>query len=136
MATNTADDEERVLSTVAIGKIAEALGKYIDARSDPNLPRFIVTDQTAREYEVTKEDIEASPKLRRLAQLAITKQEMYCLAQGMNGVGVSMSIFRLKQKQHGYADKFEQDITSNGVTLQFVNNVPRPQDVAKKQRKS
>lgn len=108
-------------------EVCSALYDYIVDEEDPILAGFIFTP-TALKYNVRIDDFSAKayPKLSELAELAFRKQEAYVLRKGMNGQATGMSIFRLKQKQFGYTDRTEQNITSNGEQVQFFNSLPRP----------
>lgn len=108
-------------------EVVAAFENYILDTEDPFIAGFIAYDPTALEYHVRDDDFSAKayPDLADLAQLAFKKQEAYMLKKGMNGQSTAMSIFRLKQRYHGYSDKFDQNITSNGESVQFINTLPR-----------
>jgi len=63
--------------------------------------------------------------MAKLMRILLSKQRTYLLRKGMNSQNVTMSIFRLKQPYHGFRDRFEQDITSQGEPIKFINTVPR-----------
>lgn len=117
-----------------VEKIKQALLDFIEDEDDPMLAKFLSFNPVALKHWVTQDDLNNYREFRPAVERAIKKQEAYVLQKGMNGQSTAMSIFRLKQPQFGYRDKFEQDITSNGEKVQFVNTVPRPSKEVKKQR--
>lgn len=99
---------------------------YIDEEEDPSAAGFVAYDPTAILYKVNKDNIYDWPELHVLSKRALAKQEHYLLKKGIGGQGAAMAIFRLKQPNFGYRDKFEQDLTTGGEKLNFANIVPRP----------
>lgn len=106
---------------------AKAFLDYIDFVDDPIIPDFLANDSVAKGMWLEESNLTTYPIFHRLVKKALKKQESYVLRKGMNGQSTAMSIFRLKQRAFGYADRFDTDITSNGEKITFVNSVPRPQ---------
>lgn len=108
-------------------EIHAAFENYITDHDDPRLSGFLANDPVALKYWVTPEDMEDWTEMELLLRRAHIKQEDYLNQKGMNGQATAMSIFRLKQPWHGYRDRFEQDISSGGEKITFINSVPRPE---------
>lgn len=107
-------------------EVLEAFEQYIIEEEDPTVVGFVANDETAIKYNVTRDNINDWDEFSTLKKRAITKQEAYLLKNGtQNKINPTLAIFRLKQPQHGYKDKFEQDISHSGQ-VQFTNDVPRP----------
>lgn len=115
-----------------VTEIKTALEKYVADTEDPTIEGFLSYDATALRLWVTKGNIETYKEFAKLVERAIVKERAYLLSKGMKGQGTAMSIFRLKQKAHGFSDRFEQDITSKGEKITFSNGVPRPGASSKK----
>ena len=93
-------------------ELAERLDAYIDAKEFPTLPEFcsIKTNPSKDTlYRLAKENDDLSDALKRL----VCKQEAK-LVSGEYKHPV-LAIFLLKQKQHGYQDKQEVDVSSRIV---------------------
>lgn len=106
-------------------EIAAAYEAFVDANEDPHAASFVVTDPVARKYWVTKDNVYDWGELALITQRALAKQESYWRDKGKNGQATAMSIFVLKQKQIGYQDRVDQNVTSNGERVTFVNTLPR-----------
>lgn len=110
-----------------IAEIYAALEDYIDGEPDPMIVRFCVFNPVALKYKVLKDNILDMPEFEHLVKFAQQKEEIFLVDAGMETPrSLTMSIFRLKQPRHGYRDRFEQDITTQGEKISFVNTVPRP----------
>src|SRR5882762_222083 len=118
-----------------VKELLAAFGEYIADTDDPHLAGFISGNPTALKYWLTDEDLDNYIEFRPYVKRALKKTEAYLLTSRANGPALPMSIFRLKQPYHGYRDRFEQDITSNGEKVQFINSVPRPIKKAEKLKK-
>lgn len=108
-------------------ELRDAFEKYINDNDDPRLAGFLSRDPIALKFWVSRKNMYDWNDMQGLLDRAHLKQEDYLNQKGMNGQATAMAIFRLKQPWHGYRDKFEQDVTSNGEKITFVNSVPRPQ---------
>jgi hypothetical protein len=115
-----------------VTEIKVAFEKYIADTEDPTVEGFLSYDPTALKLWVTKYNMDNYKEFSKLLERAIIKERAYLLSKGMKGQGTAMSIFRLKQKTHGFSDRFEQDITSKGEKITFTNAVPRPGASSKK----
>jgi hypothetical protein len=96
-------------------EVYNALEKYILDTNDPTLPDFVTSDEVALRYHVTKYNLQDWQEFSSLIKQCVAKQEAYLLKEAGKGTyNPTLAIFRLKQPQHGYRDRFESDITSNG----------------------
>lgn len=119
------------LSGDEIRELKAAYLEYIEGHDDPITAGFVANNPVAIKYALEKENIEEWPCFTKLYKRALAKTEWYLATQK----GTSpMAIFRLKQKQWNYSDRIEQNITSEGQVISFVNNVPRPGTLKKKGR--
>lgn len=86
---------------------------YIQENDDPTVVWFVSHDPYAVELMLIRETMNNWDEFKPHIKRAIQKQESYLLKQDKNP---TMSIFRLKQPQHGYKDRTEQaiDVTSGG----------------------
>lgn len=99
-------------------EVYEALIGYIKITADPTMAKFVSSDEIAIQYNVTRDNLNDWPIFSTLIKQATQKQEAFLLEQGGAGkYNPTIAIFRLKQPQHGYKDRFEQDITSNGESI-------------------
>ena len=99
-----------------IQEIVDDLREYIEIKDDPTIVGFT---SSYTKYSVNKDYISDHEEFSELRKKAIEKQEAYLLdGVTKNELNATMGIFRLKQPQHGYKDRVEQDLTSNGETLQ------------------
>lgn len=115
-------------------EVLKAFNEYIDEIDDPLIAEFVSMNPVARKYEITQDNIKEWPQLGKLVRILVAKQERYLVRKGMNGQSTAMSIFRLKQPQLGYRDRVEQDVTTGGEKIKFVNTVPRAGQEAKEKR--
>lgn len=102
-------------------EVLRAYQMYVQEMEDPHDAGFIAHSDVAQKYFITKQNLIDWKEFRPWRDLANAKQEDYLLT-AKNTV---MSIFRLKQPAHGYKDKTEQDITTNGERVTFHNTLPR-----------
>lgn len=101
-----------------IQEIVDDLAAYISEHDDPTIVGFT---STYTKYHVNKDYISDHDEFSELRKAAIEKQEAFLLNGATNNkLNPTVSIFRLKQPQHGYRDKFEQDVTSNGESISPV----------------
>lgn len=114
---------KKKFSDAEIAEIVTAYGEYIDRNEDPVIPEFTGYNLVANKYWVTKDDISHYPQFHKLTKRLLDKQETAQLRKGPSQP--AMAIFRLKQPQFGYRDKIENDFTSDGKPIQFMNAVPR-----------
>lgn len=111
-----------------IQEIYVDLEAYIENTDDPTIVGFT---SAYKKYAVNKDYISDHKEFSELRKRAIEKQEAYLL-EGVtkNKLNATMGIFRLKQPQHGYRDKVEQDITSGGdkISPLMVKFVDAPKE--------
>lgn len=94
-------------------EVFKAFEDFIVEKDDPRLTNFISYNEIALQYNVTRDNINDWAEFSTLKKKAIQKQEDYLLENGGTGkYNPTIAIFRLKQPQHGYRDRFETDITS------------------------
>lgn len=86
--------------------IAKDFEEYIDTHDDPIVVGFT---STYKKYPVYREYITQHKEFSPLVKRCVEKQEAFLLNPSTKEVPV-IRIFRLKQPQHGYKDKTEQDI--------------------------
>lgn len=114
--------------------VYNAFSRFILDNADPRITKFISVDEVALQYNITKDNMYDWEEFSELRKRAINKQEDYLLENG--GIGKynpTIAIFRLKQPQHGYKDRVEQDITSDGkgiapVLVRFIDSDARNTD--------
>lgn len=117
----------RKYNKAQVKEMCAALEQYIAATDDPFAADFLSGNEVALRYWLDDMDLYAYPAFERLRARMVKKSEATLLKETRNSKGNTiMTIFRLKQPWHGYRDKFEQDITSNGQPVTFLNTVPRP----------
>lgn len=99
-----------------IAEIVTDLSAYIERSFDPTIVGFT---STYSKYSVNKDYISDHQEFSELRKRAIEKQESFLL-QGatMNKLNPAVSIFRLKQPQHGFRDKSEVE-SSGEITHKF-----------------
>lgn len=103
-------DEERT-------EVYDLYKQYIIDNEDPILADFLTTERCI-ELDVLSHNIDDWQEFSKLKKIAIKKQEAYLLRKaGKNEYNPTVAIFRLKQKQHGYKDRVDTDITSGGEAL-------------------
>jgi polyribonucleotide nucleotidyltransferase len=97
-----------------IQEIVDDLTTYIEEREDPTIVGFT---SSYRKYSVNKDYISDHREFSELRKRAIEKQEAYLLdGVTKNKLNATMGIFRLKQPQHGFTDKQQQDVRVENVT--------------------
>ena len=98
--------------------VYKAMEDYIARTPDPIIVGFCAWDPVAIEYDITDDNINDWEEFTRLRKRATQKQEAY-LSTGVfsKGLNPTMAIFRLKQPVHGYTDRMQQDLTTNGKDL-------------------
>lgn len=97
-------------------EIANDLEQYIEEQEDPTIVGFIAT---YTKYPVNKAYMSEHEEFSNLNKRAIAKQEAFLLKGATTGkLNPAVSIFRLKQPQHGYTDKTERDIS--------IKELPKP----------
>ena len=95
-------------TALEIAEIHRDLSDYIERTADPTVVGFVAF---YRKHYVNKQYICSRPEFSDLVKLAIEKQEAYLVAGATsNRLNATFAIFRLKQPQHGWSDKQEQDI--------------------------
>lgn len=117
-------------------EIYEAFERYIVADDFPIMAGFVSADPVAIKYLVSKQNMFDWKEMRPLVDRAITKTENYLVRKGMNGQSAAMAIFVLKQAWHGYKDRTDQNITSDGEKVKFYNTLPRTVKASTKAVKS
>lgn len=108
-------------------EVLAAFRLYIERTPDPTVVGFCANDPVGFKYLLTRDNINDWPEFSTLQKFCIQKQESFLLMAGGAGrYNPTLAIFRLKQPQHGYRDRTEQDITTDGqalpVMVQFIND--------------
>lgn len=99
-------------------EVYEAFKLYIERTPDPTLVGFCANDPICFKHLITRDNINDWEEFSTLKKIAIQKQESYLLmAGGIGRYNPTLAIFRLKQPQHGYTDKTQQDLTTNGKDM-------------------
>lgn len=99
-------------------EVVDALDAYINITPDPTIVGFCAWDPVAIKYRVNKDNVHDWPECRELQKRALQKQEAYLLEGATrNRINPIMAIFRLKQPQHGYTDRVDHDLTTQGKAL-------------------
>jgi hypothetical protein len=97
-------------------EVLEAFRLYIERTPDATIVGFCAFDPVGAKYLITKDNIHDWEEFSELRNYAIQKQEAYLLEGAItNRLNATMAIFRLKQPQHGYTDKHEQENTHKFV---------------------
>jgi len=103
-------------TTEQISKIVKDLEDYIVRETDPTIVWFTSSypatwSETAqRKVYINKDFISDHDEFSELRRQAIEKQENYLMKWATsNDLNATMSVFRLKQPQHGFTDKQEID---------------------------
>jgi hypothetical protein len=108
----------RKLTAEQQAEVLEAFRLYIERTPDPTIVGFVSWDDVPLQYWVTDDDINNWNEFYALRKRAIRKQEAFLLEGATrNKINPTMAIFRLKQPTHGYTDKTQQDLTTNGKDL-------------------
>jgi len=98
-----------------IQDIVSDLTLYIESHDDPTIVGFT---SSYTKYSVNKDYISDHKEFSELRKRAIEKQEAYLLdGVTRNKLNATMGIFRLKQPQHGFSDKHEQEVTIKEVDI-------------------
>lgn len=101
-----------------IQEIVKDFSDYIDRSPDSTIVGFT---SGYTKYNINKDYISDHEEFSELRRRAIEKQEHYLLYGATAGrLNASVSIFRLKQPQHGYKDRLDSDITSMGEKIDPV----------------
>jgi hypothetical protein len=109
-------------------EVLDAFSSYIERTPDPTVVGFCANEPICFKYLITRHNIEDWSEFSALQKYCIQKQESYLLMAGGAGrYNPTMAIFRLKQPQHGYRDRTEQDITTGGdklapVLVRFISD--------------
>lgn len=97
-----------------IQEIVDDLTQYIEDNDDPTIVGFT---SDYRKYSVNKDYISDHDEFSELRKRAIEKQEAFLLKNAtLNKANPTVAIFRLKQPQHGFTDRQQQDIKVEQVT--------------------
>lgn len=92
------------------------LHEYIDMTDDPQIKEFCLDRSNPCDDTLVEWGKEIDSGFSAAIKRLIAKQEVYLSRQTS-----VMAIFRLKQPQHGYKDKTEQDI--NATFTQIIHPV-------------
>lgn len=99
-------------------EVLTAFAEYIEGEKDPTIVGFCAENPTALKYWINKDNIHDWEEFAELRKRAIGKQESYLLRGATrNSLNPTVAIFRLKQPQHGYTDKQQTDLTSDGKPI-------------------
>jgi hypothetical protein len=115
-------------------EVLTAFRAYIERTPDPTVVGFCANEPICFKYLITRDDINNWKEFYTLQKYCIAKQESFLLMAGGAGrYNPTLAIFRLKQPQHGYKDRTEQDITSGGdklqpVMVQFIDDTTATHD--------
>lgn len=108
----------RKLTALEQAEVYDELNAYITANEDPTIVSFVSDNNVAIQYNVTRDNIEDWQEFSTLIKRATTKQESYLIKNaGSNKYNPTFAIFRLKQPVHGWTDRIQQDLTTNGKDL-------------------
>ena len=120
------------LTPEQLQKIVDDFKAYILKEEDPTIVGFtceypILIDIYKEEFYLNKDYISDHDEFSELRKRAIQKQENYMQKGAVkNELNSSMSIFRLKQPQHGFTDKSELKQENIGEpTRIFINTKPK-----------
>lgn len=95
-----------------IAEMVTDLALYIKTEEDPTIVGF---SSSYEKYFITRDYINDHEEFSTLRKKAIEKQEGYLLKGAtQNKLNPTFSLFRLKQPQHGYKDRVDTDITTQG----------------------
>lgn len=100
-------------------ELAERLSVYVDSCDFPTLPAFCsVRSNPTKDtlYRLAKENVDLSDALKRL----VSKQEARLISGEYKHP--ILAIFLLKQRQHGYVDKTEVDVSTR-LTYELPDQV-------------
>lgn len=90
-----------------IAEMVSDFAKFINENEDPRIVHFT---STYNKYTINKDYISDHAEFSELRKKAIEKQEDYLLRGATkNELNPMFSLFRLKQPQHGYKDRTEQE---------------------------
>jgi len=110
----------QTLTAKQIQNVKHDLEKYIDSNEDPTIVGFTssykkVKTNKGKEFHINKDYINNHDEFCELRRRAIEKQEAYLVGGStQNKLNPTVSIFRLKQPQHGYRDKQEVEQHNTG----------------------
>lgn len=107
-------------------EILAAFTQYVDDVSYPIIAEFLGDNDTALAYNVTKANLSDWPEFAAQMRRAYYKQETWLVQTGQDKRNAAFNMFLLKQPWIGYQDRVQQDITTEGQQIQFINAVPRP----------
>lgn len=111
----------QMYTPIQIAEIAQDLEDYIERSPDPILVGFT---SSYTKYHVNKDYINDHEEFSDLRKKSVEKQEAYLLYGATRAVlNPAMSIFRLKQPQHGYKDRIDQDVTSGGKPVPILGGI-------------
>lgn len=113
----------QTLTPEQIDDIRQEFAEYIETNDDPTIVGFVSSHpkielNDGKEFYLNKDYMSDHDEFSELRKRAIEKQEDYLLKNAtINKANPTIAIFRLKQPQHGYKDKFEQELTLKEVDL-------------------
>lgn len=105
------------LTIEELGKVYGDLKTYIKTTEDPTIAEFVTTNELCLDKYITKRYMSERQEFSNLIKQCIDKQEAYLLRNAGGKYNATIAIFRLKQPQHGYKDRVDSDITSNGKEI-------------------
>lgn len=106
--------------------------EYVNDVEMPIIAEFLGDNDVAIKYGINKDNLYDWPEFNETTERAARKMETYLIRSGLGTRNAAMNIFLLKQPNIGYKDRFEQDVTSDGEKVQFINAVTRPAKDPKK----
>lgn len=101
----------QTLTPEQIEKVVLDFEKWIEKEADPTIVGFTssypaIELESGKKFYINKEYIRDHNEFSQLRTRAIQKQEAYLQRGATRGdLNASISIFRLKQPQHGFTDK-------------------------------
>lgn len=107
-------------------EVLEEYKQYVLSTEDPLMAGFLGFNDVSIKYLVNKDNVYSWHEFNEWVKIADLKQEAYLVKSGANNQSAAMSIFRLKQPYLGYRDRVDQNVTSEGKPVEFVNTIPRP----------
>jgi hypothetical protein len=125
-------------------ELCEKAETYIAEKQDTELPSQVglavfldISLKTLHNWSnIDENDAEITDETKALATRFLhtledveTYQHYHAVNRGLIGTYNSV-ITKLVLANHGYADKVNSDLTTNGNDITFINDVPRPTKVA------
>lgn len=102
-------------------ELYDELAQYINDNDDPIISDFLSSNDYAISHKINDSNLYDWTDFSVLIKRLVRKQETFLLRNGGKGVyNPTLAIFRLKQPQHGYRDRYETDLTTNGESINLT----------------